>query len=398
MALSVLDVRQRRPLNLLLLAGADENWTRVVQDAANFIGDVPIQRVFSVNEAISRLVLGDPDYSHLLVKSELAGDRITDLAQLTAGESHSATSLVMLGAQGAVPPRSCVVAQADSASLTETLVSRTATRRARVPALQPEELQAALSGARLRTRYQPIVRLCDHASVGLEVLARLDHPAHGTLSPGHFLPQMEQAGLARRLTQIVVERAFADHSAYFADLGFWLAVNIPLDVLMDEPSMRWLEQRRCESGIPAADITIELTESRPVGALDTVGLGILQRAIARLRALGYGLAIDDFGPSMTHPHILFELDLTAIKLDKDFVGAAGDDAAAHDFLMQTLRTAHAAGLVVVAEGVKDEATWRLMRDAGADHAQGFMVARPLPAAAVPIWHQVWHHAWHGQTH
>src|ERR1700761_473473 len=70
--------------------------------------------------------------------------------------------------------------------------------------LHQSELQAALTGAQIHAVYQPIVRMSDRRPVGLEALARLHHPAHGILSPGLFVPRMEQAGLARALTEAVV--------------------------------------------------------------------------------------------------------------------------------------------------------------------------------------------------
>jgi EAL domain-containing protein (putative c-di-GMP-specific phosphodiesterase class I) len=381
-------------LKLLLLAGDDDDWKAVVQNAADSIGGVRLKQTSSLNEAMSYLVVGDPNYSHLLVKSNLANEFISELAKLTAGESHNQTALVMLGADGKIPPRSAVVSHADRNSVTRAIISNDGNKHAAILPLKLEELHAALTGAQLHTRYQPVVRLVDHAPVGLEVLARLDHPCHGTLSPEYFVPQMENAGLSRRLTERVIERAFSEYTSHLAVLGLWLALNFPLDVLMDEPALQWLEQQRLAKGIPARQIMIELTESRSVDALDATGLAMLRRSIAWLRGLGYGLAIDDVGPAMANHKALFKLDFTSAKLDKGLVAATSHDPAARSFLLETITIAHQAGYTVVAEGVTDEATWDLMREAGADQAQGYFVARPLPAAAVPIWL----HAWQQRAH
>ncbi len=380
---------KNRSFHLLLLANNDQDWSRVVQHAASEIGDVSLQETTSVDEAMSCLVVGDPAYSHLLVESGCADARIGELAQLTQGESHNATALVMLGSGGHNPPRASVVRLASKQAVAQAIFSGDLPKRAKLPPLSLHELRAALATGQLQTRYQPIVRLSDAAPVGLEVLARLNHPTHGTLSPDHFIAQMESAGLSRRLTEEVVNRAFADYSAHLHALGLWLALNFPLDTLMDGQTLEWLDHRRQETGIPASQIIIELTESQPVDALDDGALAALRHAITRLRALGYGVALDDVGPAMPHHEALFDLDFTSAKLDKDLVHQSAHDPVAQAFVHETLALARRAGCTVVAEGVQDDATWQRMRLAGADQAQGFMVARPLPAAAVPIWMEAW---------
>jgi len=383
------DGHKNRSFHLLLLANNDQDWSRVVQHAASEIGDVSLQETTSVDEAMSCLVMGDPSYSHLLVESGCADSRICELAQLTRGESHNATALVMLGSSGHNPPRASVVRLASKQAVTQAIFSDDLPQRTKQSPLSLQELQTALAYGQLHTRYQPIVRLSDGAPVGLEVLARLKHPTYGTLSPDHFIPQMESAGLSRRLTEEVVSRAFAEYSTYLHPLGLWLAVNFPLDTLMDGQTLEWLDHQRQENGIQASRIIIELTESQPVAALDDGALAIFRQAIARLRALGYGLALDDVSPAMQHHEELFDLDFTSAKLDKDLVIQSAHDPVAQTFLTETISLARRAGFAIVAEGVKDDATWQRMRLAGADQAQGFMVARPLPAAAVRIWMEAW---------
>ncbi len=383
------NVQGKPNLHLLLLANKDQTWARAVQRAVCELGNVSLQQTGSVDEAIRCLVMGDPHYSHFLVESGCADERIGELAKLTQGESHNATALVMLGAGGRNPPRASVVGLADERAVTRAIVSKGPGRLENLAPLGLDELNAALTGAQLQTRYQPIVRLADGTPIGLEVLARLDHPAHGTLSAEYFIPQMERVGLSQRLTQVVVRRAFDDYQDTIAALGLSVALNFPLDTLMEAPVMRWLEQQRQQSGIAANRIIIELTETQPVAALDAAGVYILRRAIAGLRDLGYGVALDDVGPAMPNHRALFGLNFSSVKLDKDLVFQAADNPEAGAFLAETIALAHAAGCAVVAEGVRDLATWERMRRAGADLAQGFMVARPLPAASVGVWMQGW---------
>ena len=133
------------------------------------------------------------------------------------------------------------------------------------------EIRAALSGAMIETRYQPVVRIADGRPVALEVLARLNHPARGTLLPDLFVPQMEDAGLAPLLTETVARLAFADMAGpSLAPHGLDLALNFPLDVLLVPEALELLDIQRRHAGIAAARVIIELTESRPVEDLVTL--------------------------------------------------------------------------------------------------------------------------------
>ncbi len=247
------------------------------------------------------------------------------------------------------------------------------------------EIREALAAARIHAVYQPVVRLSDRTPVSLEVLARLHHPVRGTLPPDLFVPQIEDAGLAFALTRAVVASAFKDWGGRALErLDLSLALNFPLDVLLHPAAMVWLEERREAAGIAAERIGIELTESRPV-----TDVADLAHAIAGLRDAGYSLAIDDVGPGVRQPRNLLGLGFSALKLDKGLVAGSRDDAAMAKLLHATVASAHAADLVVVAEGVEDEACWQQMLAAGVEQAQGFLIARPMPAADVAGWHDAW---------
>jgi EAL domain-containing protein (putative c-di-GMP-specific phosphodiesterase class I) len=207
--------------------------------------------------------------------------------------------------------------------------------------------------------------------------------------PDDFVPQIEMAGLSLTLTQAVVLRAFEDHAHHLAPLGLKLGLNVPLDVLTHDSFLYWLEGQRRDAGIPADRMTIELTESLPVAALSRPALHRLELAIDHVDCLGYGLVIDDVSPVMPEYRALFDMHFTGMKLDKQAVIEASADPAARRFLCEAVACAKAAGLHVVAEGVEDLATWERMRALGVDHAQGFLVARPLAAAAVRGWFEAW---------
>jgi EAL domain-containing protein (putative c-di-GMP-specific phosphodiesterase class I) len=247
------------------------------------------------------------------------------------------------------------------------------------------EIRASLAGVMIETRYQPIVRLADRKPVAVEVLARMNHPVRGTLLPHLFVPQMEDAGLAPALTEAVTRRAFTDMvNPSLVPHRLEIALNFPLDVLLVPQAMVLLDAQRQLAGIEAKQVIIELTESRPVE--DVVGL---RRAIERLRAAGYGVVIDDIQPEVPHLQALMELPFTGVKLDKDLVLLLADDAGLRDFTLDIVGVAKSRGLTVTAEGVEDPVSWYRLAGLGVDMAQGFLIARPLLAVAVPVWLRRW---------
>jgi EAL domain-containing protein (putative c-di-GMP-specific phosphodiesterase class I) len=136
-------------------------------------------------------------------------------------------------------------------------------------------------------------------------------------------------------------------------------------------------------------VLVELTERRQPDTRDAGEMAAFRAAMLRLRRLGYGLAIDDFGPGIIELLTLLGTGFTALKLDRAMVDAAATLATARRFIRDTLAAAHAAGLTVIAEGVEDRQAWQRMRTLGVDQVQGFLIARPLPAAAVPAWLEAW---------
>ncbi len=253
------------------------------------------------------------------------------------------------------------------------------------PALQVGDLRLALAEHRIHTLYQPIVRLDDRRAVGLEVLARLDHPRLGMLAPGRFIQPMETAGLVGELTEAVMVAAFADWRAEdLAELGLTLAFNFPPEVLLNDTAVSALDRLRAGAGLCAGSVVIELTESSPLA-----DLAVLSRAVRRLRGLGYGIAIDDVSREMGNDPGLFDVGFTALKLDKTVVQDSMDDAAASDFVRHACRDAHAAGMTATAEGVEDEALLLAMQALGVDLAQGYLISPPVSAAAIRSWHRGW---------
>lgn len=370
----------------LLLVSRTPQWEEAVQAVAAEIGG---SRVVSCDARGALVQIASARrFSHLLLEDGCADGLFDALADLTSSHALTNTSLLLLGGSDSTSS-TAVIHSANHGTIREALA--TEQPRSDLPRTVPDsaipatELRDAISGTMIEARYQPIVRLADREPVAFEALARLNHPARGTLLPDRFVPQLEGAGLARALTESVCARVFADVARPLIPARpLAVAVNFPLDVLLDPAALSMLEERRAAAGISTGLVVIELTESRPVQDIRA-----LARSLDWLRALGYGVSIDDVGPAVPQLLPLLDLPFTCMKLDKDIVRRSMDDADALAFLVTKSNTAKARGMTVVAEGVETQALWDRMLSIGVDEAQGFLVARPLPASAVPIWLEAW---------
>ncbi len=256
--------------------------------------------------------------------------------------------------------------------------------RAEDAPLCADDLARAIAGGAIVNRYQPQVRLADGAPVALETLARWEHPALGLLGAAEFIPLAEEAGLAALLGQRMIRQAAADIAGlHAAGLRYTLALNLPLDVLLDPRTADGLAEAMAAGGVPPEALTIELTESQIARDLAAV-----REAALRLRARRFGVSIDDFTLSADQSGLV-TLPFSEMKLDRSLLLPALSDRTVRSALAEVVRMAHDLGLIVVVEGVETPQAWAVAQEIGADLAQGWMIGRPLPAGAVPAWTAAW---------
>lgn len=373
------------PLRLLVV-GANQRWTRVVASAAARLGGAAVVDTASNSRsALSRILTASQPYSLVLLQPSRVDTAVEDLADLTSGDAGSGTGLLLLGDSPRHPPGSIVVEHPNRAAISLALSRHPWNVEGVTPKLTMAEMLAALHGPMLKLRYQPVIQLADQKPTGLEVLARLDHAELGMLSGDQFIPQMEAAGLSRLLTETVITRAMEDACRHgLIRLGLRIGLNVPLNVLLMADIFEFLDTKRRQFAIPAAQIAIELTETQPVKDLEA-----LRDAVRRLRAVGYRVCIDDASPAMPNIGALLEMAFTTVKFDKSVVRRAKFDPTSREFVEQTTRIAKAADIQSIAEGIEDIETQDLMQALGLESAQGFLIARPLPAAAVKVWLNTW---------
>jgi diguanylate cyclase (GGDEF)-like protein len=230
--------------------------------------------------------------------------------------------------------------------------------------------------------YQPQLRLRPHCLHRVEALIRWAHPRWGAVSPAEFVPLAEECGLIDRLDSWVLQTAVSQ-------LGRWRAVGIPVPGLaVNVSAVRFArgdlpDQVRAAlatNGIPANDLTLEITERLMI----TEEVGV-HDALDALHALGVTLSIDDFGTGYSSLSYLKRYPVAELKIDRSFVKELDIDAANRPLVRAIIQIGEALGLTVVAEGVEREAQQSMLEAEGCAIGQGYLFARPMPAAALVDW-------------
>jgi diguanylate cyclase (GGDEF)-like protein len=244
-----------------------------------------------------------------------------------------------------------------------------------------EQLRTALDTDQLDVHYQPKLDLRTGGVIGVEALVRWNHPERGLLYPDVFLPLAEQAGLMRRLALRVLERSLRDlHDWRAAGHRLSVAVNLSVSNLQDVALPEQVEMLLDAFGVPAEALILEITED--VLMADAARS---QQVMAGLRRFGVRLSIDDYGTGYSSLSYLRALPVDELKLDRSFVSHLTSDERAAAIVRSTLQLSLDLGMDMVVEGVEDAATLAALRAWGCDVAQGYHIARPMPADQFLTW-------------
>ncbi|HEX8627521.1 MAG TPA: EAL domain-containing protein [Catenuloplanes sp.] len=229
--------------------------------------------------------------------------------------------------------------------------------------------------------YQPQVAIGTGEVIGVEALLRWRHPRRGMVGPAELIRVAEQTAVMRLLTRRVVDDVVRQLAGWAAvGINVRAALNVSVRDLHTGEIVDQIETLLAEHGLPASRLQIEITE----GALMADPHRVLA-TIARLDRLGIAIALDDFGTGYSSLQHLRRLPLAEVKVDRSFVLGMSTDADDAAIVRSIIDLAGALGLRVVAEGVEDERTWRLLHAAGCHAAQGWFHARPMPPAELVDW-------------
>ena len=243
------------------------------------------------------------------------------------------------------------------------------------------EMRGAIERNEFELYYQPKQHLRSGLVTRAEILIRWNHPQRGLLSPSVFIPIAERTGLIKPITDWVLDRAMQQCRAW-QDEGapIHVAVNISAKSLLDQALPAKVQSLLDKWQIDPRFLKIEITESS-IMADPAHALAVL----SMLQSMGVRLSVDDFGTgysSLTH---LRELPIDEIKIDKAFVSGMTTSEADAAIVRTVVDLGHNLGKQVCAEGVEDEATWRMLGEMGCDLAQGYWISRPLSAGDLMTW-------------
>jgi diguanylate cyclase (GGDEF)-like protein len=245
------------------------------------------------------------------------------------------------------------------------------------------ELRRGIDNGELRLHYQPQVSPGERSLRAVEALVRWEHPDQGLLMPDRFLPLAEQTDVIEKLTTWVLRTALAELPTLAPrEQELRVAVNVSARTIGRPSFATEVIAVLNELDLPGRRLTIEVTE--------TALMADPQRAasvLSRLAEAGVGISLDDFGRGQTSLGYLSALPLDELKIDRGFVTDMLDSPTHAAIVRSILELGHNLGLRVVAEGVETEEVLESLTEAGCDVIQGFLLARPMPPAALTAWLQ-----------
>jgi diguanylate cyclase len=252
-------------------------------------------------------------------------------------------------------------------------------------ALRRTELEAELRDAfehnQFVVHYQPIFELSSDRLVGTEALIRWQHPTRGLVPPGDFISAAEQSGLIVPLGAWVLRTACQQTAAWQTRHPdrppLTISVNLSPRQLLDRTLVATVAEALHEAGLDASSLCLEVTEGSVIKDFDAT-----MPTLHALRTLGVSLALDDFGTGYSSLSYLTQLPVNSVKIDRSFVCDLGRDTPSSQIVLAIIDLAHALGMSVTAEGAETEHQLDSLRAMHSDHAQGYLLGRPLSSTDI----------------
>lgn len=243
------------------------------------------------------------------------------------------------------------------------------TRSVKVP---PIGIDEALTKGWMKIWYQPKIDLKKRMLVGCEALARIEHPEHGIISPGAFIPGASRESMTR-LTEHVLLTVLRDSERFMNEaVSLKPAVNVPVDVLLNFPIAALVRENR-PKGDAWKGLLLEVTEDQILKDIKRA-----QDITTQLKIYDMSLSIDDFGAGYSSFSRLKHLPFAEFKLDMSFVKDCAKNAQNAAICKAVIDLAHSFEAVAVAEGIEYADDLRALYQMGCDLGQGFLLARPMP--------------------
>jgi diguanylate cyclase (GGDEF)-like protein len=244
-------------------------------------------------------------------------------------------------------------------------------RRQRIEA---ELREAIASGDQLNVVYQPVYSALSGKISGVEALLRWNHPQHGMVSPGIFIPIAEESGLIHELGDKVLREACLAAKRWPARK---IAVNVSTLQFRSPRFAAKILNLLHEVGLDPSRLELEITESVLLDSADLVG-----PTFKDLRAAGVRIALDDFGTGYSSLTYLQKFPVDKIKIDRAFVHNLDSEGASNAIVQAIVNLARAMNVTVTAEGVETETQRNALQKMGCDELQGYLLSGPLPVSEI----------------
>ncbi len=243
------------------------------------------------------------------------------------------------------------------------------------------ELRVALERGEFELHYQPIIDLASQRMVGTEALIRWQHPIRGLVLPLEFITAAEQSGLIVAIGAWVIRTACAQTAVWQEGspdrAPLTVAVNLSPRQLIDRTLVATVAEALHDSGLDPSSLCLEITEGAVIKDFETT-----MPTLNALRTLGVSLALDDFGTGYSSLSYLKQLPVDSVKIDRSFVADLETDNPNAQIVLAIIELAHALGMSVTAEGTETHGQLDTLRAMRSDHAQGYLLGRPMSGTAL----------------
>jgi EAL domain-containing protein (putative c-di-GMP-specific phosphodiesterase class I)/CheY-like chemotaxis protein len=255
------------------------------------------------------------------------------------------------------------------------------------PAFTFSEVGIGLQKRQFEPFFQPKIELATGQVKGLEAFARWRHPEHGVLGPSAFIDALEENNRIDFLDWSMIEMS-VERCRQFHDQGIPISISINLapETLAHPSFIRQVTACVGRHRLLPDYVTFEMPESSVLNS----DPNFIERLV-RLRMMGFGLAIDDYGTGRSNLQLLARIPFSELKIDRSFVDGASKRRPLGTVLRSCLGLAHNLERMSVAVGVETRQDWDFLQDLGCTYAQGYHIANPMEAQAFPGWLEDWRH-------
>jgi EAL domain-containing protein (putative c-di-GMP-specific phosphodiesterase class I)/ActR/RegA family two-component response regulator len=247
------------------------------------------------------------------------------------------------------------------------------------------DIASALTSGQLILYYQPIIEIATRRVKGVEALIRWAHPTRGILPPIEFLDQIVEEGLMPPMTELVLNTAIKQAARwYHAGEDLTVSINVTASSLLELTLPDHITELCQAQQVPTEKLILEVTEAEAMRDVTRT-----MDVLLRMRIRNIGVSIDDFGTGHSSLRELQRMPFSQMKIDKSFVMDMANNKDCAVIVNSIIDLGHNLELKIVAEGVEDVRVWRMLDERKCDYAQGFYMAKPMPAEEFNRWLRNW---------